>query len=194
MTVKVKEQEPTALDRIVGMMPFGDLRALTLWQPMAGAIAHLGKDFENRPTMPPENLLGQPLAIHAGMHYEPVHGAYIVERGLATRDQVEGACRVHGAIIAIVRLCSRWSFDGAVATGQSARTRTRSSIDTLREIEPAQWRWYMQGTKAGFHVDCVVPLDPIPCLGMQGYWRVGDYQKADIAKQLVRKYNESAST
>lgn len=42
------------------------LKALTLWQPWAHAIAHLGKWIENRTWAPPASAIGEPLAIHAG--------------------------------------------------------------------------------------------------------------------------------
>jgi hypothetical protein len=41
-------------------------RALTVVQPWAHAIVHLGKDIENRSWKPPETLIGKRFAIHAG--------------------------------------------------------------------------------------------------------------------------------
>lgn len=41
--------------------------ALTLQQPWASAIAELGKDFENRTWRPPASVVGQRIAIHAGL-------------------------------------------------------------------------------------------------------------------------------
>lgn len=184
-----KPPEPSALERLLGLQPFTDLRALTLWQPMAGAIAHLGKDFENRPRWPPGTLLERALCIHAGMHYEKKHHAYIVEQGLATADQINEVCRVHGAIIAICRVHSRWSFTDL----QDGIIRDRHQNGILREYwtRPPKSRWYMAGTAAGITLDCVVPLDPIPCMGMQGYWRVGENQRAEITRQLTDKLTQS---
>ena len=41
-------------------------RALTLHAGWAHAVAHLGKDVENRTWAPPKAILGQRIAIHAG--------------------------------------------------------------------------------------------------------------------------------
>lgn len=41
-------------------------RALTLWPEWVYAIVHLGKRIENRGWPPPESLIGQPFALHAG--------------------------------------------------------------------------------------------------------------------------------
>jgi hypothetical protein len=41
--------------------------ALTLWEPWASAVAYHGKDVENRSWAPPRDLVGQRIAIHAGM-------------------------------------------------------------------------------------------------------------------------------
>ena len=42
------------------------MKALTLHAPWAFAVAHLGKRVENRTWQPPESLIGQRIAIHAG--------------------------------------------------------------------------------------------------------------------------------
>ena len=41
------------------------MRALTLWQPWAHAVAHLGKRIENRPWKPWPAVIGTRVAIHA---------------------------------------------------------------------------------------------------------------------------------
>ena len=42
------------------------LTAITVWQPWASLIAEGFKPYEFRGWMPPERLMGKPLAIHAG--------------------------------------------------------------------------------------------------------------------------------
>lgn len=41
--------------------------AITLWPEWAYAVAHLGKNIENRTWEPPDGLLGQMIAIHGGV-------------------------------------------------------------------------------------------------------------------------------
>lgn len=45
------------------------MKALTIIQPWAWAIAHKFKRVENRTWAPPENLIGQRIAIHAGKKF-----------------------------------------------------------------------------------------------------------------------------
>lgn len=42
------------------------MKALTIWQPWANAIAHHGKRIENRTWPPPKSIIGERIAIHAG--------------------------------------------------------------------------------------------------------------------------------
>jgi hypothetical protein len=46
------------------------MKALTLHQPWAYAVAHLGKDIENRTWRPPAALTGQRVAIHAAKQWD----------------------------------------------------------------------------------------------------------------------------
>lgn len=46
------------------------MRAITLHQPWATAIADLGKDIENRTWRPPANVIGTRIAIHAGSTFD----------------------------------------------------------------------------------------------------------------------------
>lgn len=46
------------------------MRAITLWQPWAWAITHADKRVENRTWSPPESLIGEQIAIHAGKQFD----------------------------------------------------------------------------------------------------------------------------
>lgn len=57
------------------------MHALTIIQPWAWAVAHAGKDVENRTWAPPAALIGQDIAIHAGkapVDEEALDGLYEV--------------------------------------------------------------------------------------------------------------------
>lgn len=77
-----------------------DWRVITLWQPMCWAIAHAGKNIENRTWKPPTSL--DWLAIHAGTTYHEDHAHQIEDEfGISVPPRSE---LVFGAIIAICRV------------------------------------------------------------------------------------------
>jgi hypothetical protein len=88
------------------------VRAMTVWQPWADALAYLGKDIENRRRA---TTYRGTLYIHAGLRTDPVAYAQLLGR-----EDLPG---VTGAIIAVARLtgahhgcggsCSAWAEPGA---------------------------------------------------------------------------------
>lgn len=149
-----------------------EIKALTLRQPWAHCIAHLGKQVENRSW--PVRYRGL-LAIHAGAGWDAA-----AERDLTTlaawRDwsaslphpNVTGPLRknaVHvdfGAVIAVAELagchhsddcghCSAWS-------------------------QPDSWHWLLRGVR---------PLRaPVPCKGKLGLWRLPEHAEKGVREQL----------
>ena len=83
------------------------MKAITIWQPWAWAIAHAGKDVENRTWMPPKSSIGEQIAIHAGKRFDDDAVEFIqsIVPGGFYDDVPECAedC-ITGAIIAIVTL------------------------------------------------------------------------------------------
>lgn len=63
------------------------MKALTLWQPWASAIAHGFKKVENRPWRPPAKMIGQRFAIHAGKTYDKDGEAFLAKH--LTMEQFE---------------------------------------------------------------------------------------------------------
>lgn len=125
------------------------MKALTLYQPWAFAVACLGKRVENRPWKPWPSIVGQVIAIHAAAKVDPAAeaeaAAFIVRRiGLTLRD-VTGAGLPRGAIVATARV-----------TG---------CVDA--SADP----WFVG--PYGWTLDEVVALpSPVPCRGAQGLWTV----------------------
>lgn len=85
------------------------MRALTVWQPWAHCIAHLGKPLENRDWPPPVWLLGKRLAIHAGKTLDR-EACELIEELFDLRLP---ATYPHGAIVAVV------TVPGAVTESES---------------------------------------------------------------------------
>lgn len=75
-------------------------KAITLHQPHAYAIAHAGKDIENRTWKPPASVIGCRIAIHAGKVLDRDGLDDLWDRGIRpTKDEL-----VRGAIVAICTL------------------------------------------------------------------------------------------
>lgn len=153
------------------------MRAITVRQPFAWAIAHLGKDVENRGREHPwQSAVGETIAIHAaaahyGRNYDEAEEVDLdvittamcngYEIGWEIREELE----VRSAIVAVAQLeevhhadlcgsqCSEW----AVA----------------RE-------WHLVLT----HVQ---PLPrPVPARGMLGLWSLTEQQQASVRRQVNR--------
>lgn len=95
------------------------MRGLTLWQPWASAIAHGGKDIENRPWPCPDAHLGTRIAIHAGKHYDANGAYYVRERWpeMPSKQEIPYGAIVSVVTVARLERCSRdlarvnaWAF------------------------------------------------------------------------------------
>jgi len=80
------------------------MRALTLRQPWAWAIVHGQKRIENRPWKPWRDIIGQRIAIHAGL---------ITSEAEAAPDQVRWFFGPFGWVLSDVRPCEQWPCRGA---------------------------------------------------------------------------------
>lgn len=125
------------------------IRGLTLWQPMAWAIAAGHKRIENRPWKPWKNVTH--LAIHAGAKYHADHARQITEHiGIEVPPRSE---LVFGAIIAVARLA------GYITGGDQ--------FPTQHHHDP----WF--SGPFGWLLDEVAALDePVPCKGHLGLWNL----------------------
>jgi hypothetical protein len=135
------------------------LRALTIKQPWASAIAYGTKTVENRSWEPPRLPGGQELAIHAGKSSDV--GAW------PPIGQFWDASQPLGAILAVATLagCHDWDEcenpDGSLCTPWSQRF---------------QWHWQISNVR---------PLaEPVPCRGFQKLWTVPDEAEAAVRAQL----------
>ena len=134
------------------------VKALTLHQPWASLIAASAKSIETRDWRPPQALIGQRLAIHAGkrvVHLPPdLYPEY--NEALVRHLGPDWATTIStGAVLAI-------------ATLRDARqVRTRQDLpqgDELRfgEYWPGRWMWFLS--------DVTTLKAPIPARGYQGLW------------------------
>jgi hypothetical protein len=133
------------------------MKALTLWQPWATAIAEFGKRIENRGWRPPRWIIGERIAIHAGKRLD--------------KDAVEDLCFdfdidaprfIRGAVVAVATV--------------------KGWVDSIGEDHP-QSRWFCG--PFGWVFDDVVALrEPAPCRGHQKLWNLPAAVEAAVRGQL----------
>lgn len=120
------------------------LRGLTVAQPWAACIAHLGKTVENRTWT---TKYRGPVAIHAARRYDP-HGAPHAERLAGQRfHPTHGPAGIRGAIVALADLVDVHRCDGSCSAW----------------ADPSQWHFVLADVR---------PTVPIPVRGALGLWRV----------------------
>lgn len=135
------------------------MRALTLWQPWASCIAYYGKRIENRVWKAPTWMIGNELAIHAGMYMDKAFHAELMQGGSpAGAMSYATAVFPRGFIIAtaILKACVTESED----------------------------QWFTG--PYGWVLEDVRPLAiPIPIRGHQKLWHVPDEVRKIVDAQKV---------
>lgn len=127
------------------------IRGLTLIRPWGDAIAHMGKDIENRTWncyLDPSDLI----AIHNGKSWDKDAKEFIE---LATEQEYSNLTKnlvPDSQIIAVAK------FLGNVADSESP--------------------WFVG--PVGWEFGKVVPIDPVPCKGKLGLWNLPDDVLAQV--------------
>ncbi len=141
-----------------------NLRALTLWQPMAWAISDYTKRIENRPWKPWPDAIGRRLAIHAGSKYHRPHAEQIRDAfGVDVPRRLP-----QGAIVAVCTVVDYVHEDDHPNMGQRA-----ALVDDPWFSGPFGW---VLG-------NVVKMREPVPCKGSLGLWRVPPKQASDVLEQ-----------
>ena len=159
------------------------MRAITLHQPWATAIALGIKTAETRTWAPWPRLYGQRIAIHAGAKVVPPHQARPVWIGVARalRDKhgptkwPQQGSRLRDlprkAIVATAVLEGAGQVLGHINYRHGAH-RAHLSNDQLHRIDPygdyseGRWIWILRDIR---------PVPPYPIPGRQGLWRLPDH-------------------
>jgi hypothetical protein len=135
------------------------MKALTVCQPWAHAILHLGKDVENRTWA---TTYRGPLFIHAGKSRR-----FRCElRGLPPWDSL-----VFGALVGVVEVVGCVSFD---------ELKDGSLFERRSEWAEGPWCWLLRNPRA---------FDPIPYRGSMSLFDVPDGLVRDPAKYLMHHFN-----
>ena len=153
------------------------IRGLTLHQPWAWAICNMEptehvkpKRIENRMWSPPQWMLGQYIAIHAGktLDLESVHWIQTTF-GIAVPANL-----VLGAVVGVGKLVSVLDYD-----------QVEEELQEGEAMDP----WFV-GPK-GLVLDEVLSIDPVKCRGMQKLWTLPDgvYQQVRANWRHARNAN-----
>lgn len=145
-----------ALPETPAVLPL-PLLALTLRQPWATAVRDLGKRVENRSWQPPEHVVGQIIAIHAGKTFDERGADWIAARTgrMTTTRNVP-----MGAVVALARL---------------AQVVTKGAPEDFWFSGPYGW-----------YFDDVIELDPIPCGGRRQLWALPEQVRNQVLGQMTK--------
>jgi len=151
------------------------MRALTLIQPWSFAVAHLGKPIENRTWAPPDWLLGQRIAIHAGKKVD--------------EDAIRQLRRVGFNCPGPTGLVAGRIESTAILVGWCWPGRGVMLAEGYEDPNATSSPWW--GGPCGWLLDDVHALHaPIPCRGAQGLWKVSPDIEARIREQLQGKVQD----
>ncbi|WP_141576072.1 hypothetical protein [Actinomadura sp. WMMA1423] len=139
-----------------------DVRALTIWQPWAHAIAHLGKSIENRQWMTHHR---GPIAIHAaasaGTREQQKRAVGFVARlGNTWTRAVQEEMEIRGAVVAVARLTGVCSKSLRYPSG--------------RPLACDCGLWAFSGERHFRLADVRALPEPVPCRGAQKLWQLPD--------------------
>lgn len=140
------------------------MRALTIRQPYADAIAYGAKPVENRTKPLSPKFVGVPVLLHAA---KEAHATGITAADLAqfTGAQITNWTDTRSAALAVIRFRgSHKAFDGDWCCRPWGQVTTR--------VQPVVWHW---------EIDEVTRLaEPVPASGALGFWTVPEDVLAQI--------------
>ena len=141
----------------------GEMRALSVRQPWAWAIACAGKTAENRTRSTRYRGL---LAIHASktIYARDLDDPRILEAVAGKDFEIDEGPSSLGAVVAVAELTD--CHDATYAEGCSCSP----------WANPRSWHWLLKDAR---------PLaDPVPCKGALGLWRLPDEVEKAVRAQL----------
>lgn len=147
--------------------------ALTILQPWAYAIRHLGKDIENRMWTPPAKLIGERFCIHAGQ-FKPTEkpSAHNEKLAEALSDLV-AHCELRGIEIPE-------GHNGASVAAESGAIVAVATLDSV--VMASDSPWFVG--KFGWVLRDVVNIEPVPMRGAQKLWTVPQEQAAIVRERF----------
>ena len=149
------------------------MKALTLWQPWASLVACEAKPFETRRWAPPEALIGERIAIHAGKA-KPAALLPEVRRSMERAlnlEQRNWSRLPFGAVVCTATLAGAYQVQRLDVVGWTVEFRralpgsaplAAVTADHFGDYRQARWCWHLTEVEA---------LDPpVRARGRQGLW------------------------
>ncbi len=143
------------------------MKAISLWQPWASAIALGIKSIETRGWRPPCGTLRQPLAIHAARHDDRASRDFFCREVLRKPEIADLFARVgivefdalpFGAIVCTTSLLGAFSTN----CNPPAYLAARKDDELWGNFSPGRWAWFLGP------VTRITPA--VPCIGSQGFF------------------------
>lgn len=153
--------------------PITVTRALTLWRPWSWAISHADKRIENRGWKPPDAMIGQHIAIHAGKRWDE-DSAESLRRwfpGYEITDESIPSSR----IVCVVQLLGWVHQDGMQSRGVPEN-----------RVGPLCCSRWMVGPFGWVLGEPLVLPEPVPCRGFQGVWAIPTTALSKVNEQTER--------
>lgn len=147
---------------------------MTLYTPWAGVVAAGIKRVENRPWPPPKPLIGNLLAIHAGLNHDKAAEASMRAGAFAALlprpyDEIRQA---KGCIVAVARV-----------VGSIYGFREMVEDEFKRRGMDSQYPWFFG--PYGWLLEHTTELKaPVPCRGFQRVWKLPADVEAAVTAQL----------
>lgn len=155
------------------------MRGITLWRPWSDAIVHGPKRVENRPWSPPDAMVGQVIAIHAGKRYSTASwkfpGGYVPPVEADSPMGIVGVARIIGWLRRDARegVEERDRFHVMFAPDERGDEVARVHLDP----------WWLG--PVGWLLDDVQALsEPVAHPGALGLWRVPPEKEKLVLERL----------
>lgn len=153
------------------------MKAITIYQPQASLVALGIKTIETRPSAPPDGVLGQRIAIHAGKRKPkvPANMLAALDGVGMTLEQVQ--LLPLGKVVATAVLYEAVQVESVVQRYRPAEPGNvtefavvRSADGERRELAVDPWGDYREGRWL-WRLSDIQPVDPpVPARGKQGWW------------------------
>lgn len=160
-------------------------RAITLTCPWGYAFRELGKNIENRTWRPPDALLGQPIAIHAGKAPTSARAWEEIEDALEGMEsagiKIDWPIKVRqlteqSSAIVVVGTLAGWFRDAST---------WKTADKLLPRLSEIASPWKSEDSYGWIIRDRVVLPTPVPCKGAQGLWTIPQDVREAIGMQLI---------
>ena len=153
------------------------MKCVTLWRPWPHAIINSTKRIENRDYRPPQSVMGEFIALHAGKRYEDPSDGLRWPLPDDWKPPREHECPL--GVVAVARIVGVVLPTGMIDVWIPAGASGRINVaDT-----PIDLRWYSKGA-FGWILSEVRALTPIPCNGMQRVWTLKPETEALVRAQM----------